>query len=565
MGNRSQSTVEGTGWRLRPLAAALVTVGGLVPGTACAATLTVTTLAESSPSACTLRDAVNSVNNQSDVGACAASGSYGSADTVVFASSVAGTITFASGDPLASPPFGSALEVRRSVSIDGPGSSVLTLTCGSTNFRLLEIDATAPSVSVAGLTIDRCSSSGAAGGGILANFSAASGARVLQLMDVALTNNQAATNGGGMAVLSNVGATVTMTACQVIGNVAGSGGGLWFSGAVTAQIAKSVINLNRGGAGGGMMANAAVQLDVADSTLMQNSAANGGALYAKGGSDVMFTRATIASNSANGGGALMLTADASVSVLDSTLSSNKAGGIGGAVQVAGNPIRGGGFTATNSTFSGNAAGKGGAIYVAGGPPGALNLANTTVANNRASIGGGIMVENTVPFGAITPANVVDIVDTIVAGNTPEDTLSNEPGLPGGVLPWNVSYSLIGVPADVPLVGTANITGGPPPFGAGGWLGPLQKNGGPTKTHALLTTVPDPAINAGDPLFSGLSFDQRGPPHVRVSDGRVDIGAYERGEQHPAMRPAPIPGPTHPALSFLSGLLAWLGWRLRPRR
>jgi hypothetical protein len=57
------------------------------------------------------------------------------------------------------------------------------------------------------------------------------------------------------------------------------------------------------------------------------------------------------------------------------------------------------------------------------------------------------------------------------------------------------------------------------------LGPLQNNGGPTFTHALLSG--SPAINAGDPVFSPPpTFDQRGPGYPRVSGGRIDVGSFE---------------------------------------
>ena len=58
------------------------------------------------------------------------------------------------------------------------------------------------------------------------------------------------------------------------------------------------------------------------------------------------------------------------------------------------------------------------------------------------------------------------------------------------------------------------------------LGPLQNNGGPTQTQALLPG--SPAINAGNPagcrdaLGALLLADQRGFPRL----GRCDIGAYE---------------------------------------
>jgi hypothetical protein len=51
------------------------------------------------------------------------------------------------------------------------------------------------------------------------------------------------------------------------------------------------------------------------------------------------------------------------------------------------------------------------------------------------------------------------------------------------------------------------------------LGPLQDNGGPTETMALL--VGSPALNAGDPAQLGVA-DQRGV----VRSGGVNIGAYQ---------------------------------------
>jgi hypothetical protein len=63
------------------------------------------------------------------------------------------------------------------------------------------------------------------------------------------------------------------------------------------------------------------------------------------------------------------------------------------------------------------------------------------------------------------------------------------------------------------------------------LGPLQNNGGPTQTQALLSG--SPAIDAGNP--SGctdgnghlLKTDQRGMPRHDPEDTRgCDIGAYE---------------------------------------
>ena len=68
------------------------------------------------------------------------------------------------------------------------------------------------------------------------------------------------------------------------------------------------------------------------------------------------------------------------------------------------------------------------------------------------------------------------------------------------------------------------------------LGPLQDNGGPTLTHALLPG--SPAIDAGDPNFTPPPFyDQRGPGFPRVVNGRIDVGSFE------VQGPTPTPTPT----------------------
>jgi hypothetical protein len=57
------------------------------------------------------------------------------------------------------------------------------------------------------------------------------------------------------------------------------------------------------------------------------------------------------------------------------------------------------------------------------------------------------------------------------------------------------------------------------------LGPLQDNGGPTFTHALLPG--SPAINAGNPNFTPPPlFDQRGAGFDRIVNGRIDVGSFE---------------------------------------
>jgi hypothetical protein len=81
----------------------------------------------------------------------------------------------------------------------------------------------------------------------------------------------------------------------------------------------------------------------------------------------------------------------------------------------------------------------------------------------------------------------------------------------------VNYSLIDERLPEGVAGIGIITATPQ-------LGPLADNGGPTRTHALLTG--SPAIDAGDPsiVFNPTQFDARGALFVRVIDGDGSGGA-----------------------------------------
>jgi hypothetical protein len=372
-------------------------------------------------------------------------------------------------------------------------------------------------------------------------------APIVQLADVIVHDNHVMAGssnvGGGIAVApANVGATLNLTQSSVfLNSSSGNGGGIGIR-----------------PAGG-----APATVTVSDSALSLNRARTGGGVTVQGvGASIQLTRSTLDHNAATtDGGGILAQQGGIATVRDTTISGNQASGRGGGVALAFAPSA---FTAINSTLSGNrAAGVGGGIAARGTGPGAIMLRSATLAANIALRGAGIMVENAVASALLTPANVVAI-NTIVAGNNAGsagyDVDSLQPDS------WDVSFSVIGnVAPSVTLTGAGNITGAavPPPFGAGGWVGPLQDNGGPTLTHELLTAVVDPAVNAGNSAFSGLSFDQRGKPFTRVREGRIDIGAFESGPL-PVTVPVPAPaGRTLAALSALLGLAGLLRWR-RPR-
>jgi len=62
------------------------------------------------------------------------------------------------------------------------------------------------------------------------------------------------------------------------------------------------------------------------------------------------------------------------------------------------------------------------------------------------------------------------------------------------------------------------------------LGPLQNNGGPTETHALLPG--SPAINQIPQADCGVTTDQRGEPRPETGGTLCDVGAFERQPEDP---------------------------------
>jgi hypothetical protein len=206
-----------------------------------------------------------------------------------------------------------------------------------------------------------------------------------------------------------------------------------------------------------------------------------------------------------------------VTVINSTISGNSAQGGGGISNAYGL------VSIINSTISGNsAADSGGAIF---NYAGAVQIANSTISGNSAVSGGGVY---NVPdqFGTAT----IETGNTIFNAGASGENISNN----GGSVTSN-GYNICSDDAGGLLNGPGDQINTNP------LLGPLQNNGGPTFTHALLPG--SPAIDAGDPNFSPPpSTDQRGSPFDRVFNGRIDIGSFEAQPPRPRPRPTPAPRP-----------------------
>ena len=276
---------------------------------------------------------------------------------------------------------------------------------------------------------------------------------------------------------------------------------------------------------------------ISHSTFSGNStagtSADGGAIFIVNG-EVKINQSTFSGNSttgidADGGAIAASTINGSVTVSQSTFSANFTSGDSGA---SGGAIYGKFVTVSQSTLSGNFTtgtdADGGAIW---GLDGAVMVSQSTLTGNHADSSYG---------GAISNVNAsVTIQNSIVAGNFDYGTAPDIHNNSGAAL--TVSHSLIGNNTGSGLTATSgsipdsnrNLIGGSGASGINPLLGPLQNNGGPTPTHALLAN--SPAFNRGSNALAldltqggspALTTDQRGTVFARNQFGIVDMGAFE---------------------------------------
>jgi hypothetical protein len=300
-------------------------------------------------------------------------------------------------------------------------------------------------------------------------------------------------------IVSNVtlsGLTIVNGSAPANGNSPEAGGGIG-SGGRALTISNCVISGNRSsGSGGGIFSNgspgSAATVTISNSTISDNSAADGGGIYIPGPGFYGFQ-------------------GSKVTITGSTISGNRATSLGGGI------VSYGGLTVTNSTISGNSAGQGGGIKMSHSLifPSALTLTNTTIADNSAGSSG----------GGVDTSSEVASRNTVIATNTSADgpDVKGVFASDGFNLVGNNSGATISNAQPSDQIGTPAATIDP-------LLGPLQDNGGPTFTHALLKG--SPAKDQGE--SSGSTTDQRGFPrpvdlpgiaNAAGGDG-ADIGAFE---------------------------------------
>ncbi|MDQ2785725.1 MAG: right-handed parallel beta-helix repeat-containing protein [Chloroflexota bacterium] len=277
--------------------------------------------------------------------------------------------------------------------------------------------------------------------------------------------------------------------------------------AVDGNNTATVFTINNSGASG-------VIVNISRLTIQHGNAGGQGA---GGGISVFIANlnlldsAVVGNTSGAGSGGIDITvfsgSNSVVTITRSTISGNTSGAI----------FNEGSLTVTTSTISGNTAtggGFGGGIRMASG---SATIVQSTISNNAATNGGGISLAG----------GSASIENTIVAGNTLNGAAADVAGAVtslGHNLIGNTSGGSGFVPSDLTDVNPL--------------LGPLQNNGGPAQTQALLPTSPAldvvPTTGAGCP-----SADQR--LVSRPQNGACDIGAYELAAAVSVQANAPADG------------------------
>ena len=245
------------------------------------------------------------------------------------------------------------------------------------------------------------------------------------------------------------------------------------------------------------------QVTISGLTMANGNAASGGGIYNNGGTLTVSNSTLSGNDSGNGGGGIHNLG--TLTLTNSTISGNSAS-FGGGIYNGGNPA-----TITNCTISGNTATSGGGSVFASAT---LTITNSTISgNSTAGQGGGIAQSNSA---------MINVRNTIIAKNT----AASGPDFSGTLT--SQGYNMIGNTSGMNIAAGSDTTGNQ--LNVDPVLGPLQNNGGPTFTHALLSS--STAIDGGN--SSGSNTDQRGfaravdsPsfPNASGGDGS-DIGAYE---------------------------------------
>lgn len=341
-----------------------------------------------------------------------------------------------------------------------------------------------------------------------------------------------ATAGGGV-VAGFSGSDVTIESTNFSSNWATeNGAGLFVPPSGELAIHGGVLEHNSAeNQGGGIYSSQNSALSVDSAEFVGNDAGTqGGAIYFQGGTFSMVRGTVDRNNAGTHGGGLGFGANTVGAISESTIHDNEADSSSGGISVFGSSGESATMTITNSTISdNNTVGHGGGVRA--GMWASVKLINNTITGNVAGeLGGGVTISPGDPNG---PGSL-EITNTIVAGNfaTEEETNDIRPGSTDQLT--DGGNNLIGDGGgieDAIVDGENGNLVGDPEDPIDPLLGPLDDNGGPTQTHALLDG--SPAIESGNDA-NAPQTDQRGVN--RPQGDQSDIGAYEREFDEPEPEP-----------------------------
>ena len=337
--------------------------------------------------------------------------------------------------------------------------------------------------------------------------------RTVSISGVSLIDGLRATSSDGAGIF-NAG-TLVLSDCVVSHNSAlvgsSSGGGIVNQGGL--QATRVTFSDNHvGGYGGGIANVTPGNVTLSQSTLSANSAGtSGGGISDSSGDAFTLDMSTVAGNMAgtNGGG-IYIDGTYALIMTGSTVSGNNATDGGGV-------YNGGSLFVLNSTISGNSASQDGGGYY-NKAPSSGNFYNATIVFNHASPGGGLgSGHGGGAFVDSSPGSFLNVRNTVLAGNTV--TVSAFPDDCYGTVGF-FEKNQVGTSSD--CFYAASSTGTRTLLGSVAEFGPLQDNGGPTRTHALVP--PSSMINGGsgcvDQNSTFLVTDQRGRPRPPPSSNGV---------------------------------------------
>ncbi|MFZ1863404.1 MAG: choice-of-anchor Q domain-containing protein [Polyangiales bacterium] len=252
--------------------------------------------------------------------------------------------------------------------------------------------------------------------------------------------------------------------------------------------------------------------------ITRGSAPSGGGIFNQGGT-LKVDHAILVGNlvDVSGAGAGIHNAGGTVTLTNTTIRSN----LGAAESAGGGIYNSGTLTMLGCTVSGNTARHGGGITNSG----VLTITNSTLSENVADGGTG---------SALASSGTATLISITVSGNQPPtaSSITGSATMASSLIDGDCAGSMTSNGYNVESPGnTCDLNAGTDSVSVSSGelaLGPLQDNGGPTETHAVLagSVAIDriPEADCLDSVGQPLTTDQRGA--MRPAGAGCEIGSFE---------------------------------------